>query len=104
LFWHAVRNGSFVLAANRKGIYYRTSADKSSLVFIAWEAVKNVSVYYDGSRELEIEMLFEGPLKLPAPCNGTRFVKNGRPAVSLYLGLAGKTPDIMDKIANLRHP
>jgi hypothetical protein len=103
LFWHVIRNGLFVLYANYDGLFYREIEDKSSLVFIRWEAVKQIAIYDNGARELEIETIFENSTKLPAPCNGVSFVKeNGRLAISLYLGTGLKTPDIMSKIDDLK--
>jgi hypothetical protein len=104
VFWLVARQGSFVLAASRTGIYYRQVNAADKLVFIPWDVVSNVAVYDDGSRELEIETVWEGQAKLPTPCNGTSFVKKGRLAVALYPGMARKTSDIMGKMASLRPP
>jgi hypothetical protein len=104
LFWYVIRHGAFVLAANHQGIYYRMVDNKNKLVFISWEAVKEIAVYAIEGSELEIETIFEGPAKLPSPCNGVSFVKgNGRLAVSLYLRMGRRrTSDIMNKIDDLK--
>lgn len=72
LIWRAVRNGRFVLAANRNGIFYRFYDQPSRAVSIPWALVGNI-FYRDGKAddpsEVVVEILTDVP-NLPRPTNG----------------------------------
>lgn len=86
------------------GIYYRKMDDKNKLVFISWKSVKNIDISLDNNdnRRLDIETNFESPTKLPKPCNGVSYLKDGKLTISFYPGITRSTSSIINKLTDLK--
>ncbi len=104
-FWAINRHGTFVMGADKKGIYYKKLDDLEHFVFIGWESINNLSVDETGKRVLVIETSYNKFKKntLPTPCNGSvYFLKNGIICLEFNTCFSYKTAHILKNLNELR--
>ena len=69
--WQAFRQGQFVVAANKQGLYYRSLDDKGKLVFLPWQKILKVSDSYgENGPMVVVDILQRDLTTLPRPCHG----------------------------------
>ena len=101
-FWHTIKNGKFVLAANDEGIVYQMLDDKRYFLFIHWKWIGDIKIYDDGSRVLQIHSSIDRSVVMPRPCNGL-IQKEPDTYVFLFtLGIKSESDAILDKLVSLK--
>lgn len=99
----ALADDPMVLAANERGIYYPVRANRNVLVWVRWNAIREMKMYDDGSRQLEVKTSFGRQVALPRPCGGETDYADGAWSLVFTPGLRMKTADIMRQLHGLRH-
>lgn len=68
--WRTLANGSFIVAADGKGIYIRELFNGKNFILIYWEIVENIGIdFYDG-KELIIKTKIPENSEIKNICNG----------------------------------
>ncbi|SJM95127.1 hypothetical protein CRENPOLYSF2_4610002 [Crenothrix polyspora] len=104
-FWAINRHGTFVIGADKKGIYYKKLDDIAQFVFISWDSINNLSINETGKRILTIETTYNKfkKNKLPIPCNGSvYFLKSGTICLEFNTCFSYKTAHILKNLNELR--
>ncbi len=104
-FWAINRHGTFVIGADKKGIYYKKLDDSSQFVFIGWESINTLSISETGKKILVIETHYNKfkKNKLPIPCNGSvYFLKSGTICLEFNTCFSYKTAHILKNLNELK--
>jgi hypothetical protein len=67
-----LRNGSFVLSADEKGVYYKVINKCTEFVLIEWDIIKDIDCELDdGTVYLHVRTVAQKINEIPLPCHGT---------------------------------
>lgn len=104
-FWAIKKNGTFVISADKNGLYYRMLDKKDQYFFISWNAISNFNIKTTNKRTLVIETTFNKFNKdqLPIPCNGDiYFLKSGTICLEFNTSFMYKSNQILKNLKNLK--
>jgi hypothetical protein len=104
-FWAIKQHGSFVISADKKGIYYRKMDDKQQFFLLDWGSVSKLNITVTSKRTLVIETTFNKfkKDKLPLPCNGSvYFLESGIICLEFNTSFWFKTASILQNLTELR--
>lgn len=103
--WAIKRHGSFVMSADKKGMYYKKLEDPQKIVFIPWASIHKISITETNKRSVVIETTLNKYKKdkLPIPCNGSvYFLESGTICMEFNTSFWYKTANILNNLNKLR--
>lgn len=104
-FWAINQHGSFVMGADKKGIYYKKLNEPEKIVFVDWESVNTINIKETGKRTLIIETTLNKYKKdsLPVPCNGSiHYLDRGIICLEFNTSFLYKTDHILKSLNKLK--
>jgi len=102
VFWHAINNRRFIIAADESGFYYRSIEDKSIYIFIRWEWILDIKKYDIDGRELHICTSIVSDKFLPQPCNGSCYIFDDKLRFEFYPGINYTNTRLLLELSGLR--
>ena len=87
-FARTIKRGSFVMAADEKGIYYRVLGEKGVFLFLEWRFIIEISEYSSGDNDYIVVKAMVNNYNLPRLCNAI----TNQIAATKYISISISTP------------